>query len=211
MNVKDVESPIWEGETDRLELIFKRQRELMEKYHPIELGKGLLHDPDIPVNINHHNGQAVLKDFAWRITEELAEAGEAFFHLDDEHTKEELADAFHFLVELAILSDVEWSDILEDFVRDRLESLFERSGKEEFGIAVYNVLLSLGKAMNCLKNKPWKQSQILTDEEKYKENIVGAFYNIAVVCKSAGMDADQLFSFYFRKSEVNKFRQRSQY
>jgi len=140
MNIDDAGSVVVpEHEDDMLRLVFARQRELMEKYHPIEKEKGLLQDENIPVNIDSHLGQARLKDFAWRVTEEI------------------------------------------------------------------------GEAMNCLKNKPWKQTQMQTDVHHYLEEIVDAFHFFIELCILSGMSAEDLFTFYFKKSEVNKFRQRSNY
>lgn len=137
MNVNDAEKEEVTG--DKLEAIFIRQRELMEKYHPIEEQQGLLLTPDIPVNLHDPKGQARLKDFAWRVTEEL------------------------------------------------------------------------GEAMNCLKNKPWKQTFMETDEAHYKEEIVDALHFFVELCILSGFDAESLTDMYLRKSQVNKFRQRSNY
>lgn len=137
VNVKDVEVEFPEG--DMLENVFSRQRELMETYHHIERKNGLLQTEDVPVDLHSAQGQARLKDFAWRVTEEI------------------------------------------------------------------------GEAMNCLKNKPWKQTQMLTDEVHYIEELVDAFHFFVELCILSGLSAEDLFRMYFSKSEVNKFRQRSQY
>ncbi|NIV96156.1 hypothetical protein GWN42_26045 [candidate division KSB1 bacterium] len=137
MNVNDIEDMELEG--DKLDLIFARQKELMEKYHDIEKATGLLQTEDVPVDMHSAQGQARLKDFAWRITEEL------------------------------------------------------------------------GEAMNCLKNKPWKKTQMLTDVTHYKEELADAFHFMIELMILSGMDAFELAMTYMKKSEVNKFRQRSEY
>ena len=138
MNISDInESAPSEG--DKLVNIFKQQRALMEKYHPIEERNGLLETPDVPVDLDSRFGQARLKDFAWRITEEI------------------------------------------------------------------------GEAMNCLKNKPWKQSQFVTDKAHFYEEIIDAFHFFVEMCILSGLEAEDLYEIYFKKSEVNKFRQRSNY
>ena len=137
MNIKDVETPVNMG--DMLCSIFRRQMELMKKYHPIEKSNGLLITEDVPVDLDDKLGQQRLKDFAWRVTEEL------------------------------------------------------------------------GEAMNCLKNKPWKQTHMETDKEHFYEEIADAFHFFIELCIIAGLDAEKLYDLYFRKSEVNKFRQRSKY
>jgi dimeric dUTPase (all-alpha-NTP-PPase superfamily) len=124
---------------DRLAILFERQHQLMSKYHLIEAKNGCLTTDEVPVNIQTCLGQQRLKDFAWRVTEEI------------------------------------------------------------------------GEAMNCLKNKPWKQSNMETDEMHYKEEIIDAAHFFIELCILSGIEADDLFRIYLEKNEVNKFRQRSNY
>ena len=67
---------------DKLEAIFARQKELMEKYHDIELRSGLMQTEDCPVNLDDKRGQARIKDFAWRVIEEVGEALDAYYQED---------------------------------------------------------------------------------------------------------------------------------
>jgi hypothetical protein len=75
----------------------------------------------------------------------------------------------------------------------------------------YRVVEELSEATNCLKNKPWKQDAVLTDRDHFYEEIADAFHFFVEFCITAGLSASDLFKLYFRKSEVNKFRQRSGY
>jgi len=227
VNIHDVEkSDLPEG--DKLEAMFDRQRELMEKYHEIEKSNGLLQTEDIPVNINDAFGQARLKDFAWRITEELGEAMEAMDKHSEipEHAKEEIADALHFLIEFTILTG-ETSRFIsfctprpetEDTV-DNLDYLFSISAiKHEDCFGVYSigewvalVVRYLSQACNCLKNKPWKQSHMLTDAQVFYQNLLKTWVSFIALCLALEMGSEKLFALYFGKSDVNKFRQRSNY
>jgi len=137
MNVNDAKEETVDG--DMLKIIFERQKILMAKYHDIEKANGLLQTSDCPVNLNDAKGQARLKDFAWRVTEEI------------------------------------------------------------------------GEAMNCLKNKPWKQTQMETDVVHYKEEIVDALHFFIELCILSGFDAEELCDMYLKKNQVNQFRQRSNY
>ena len=212
---------------DRLNNIFVRQAELMEKYHKIEDKNGLLQTPDIPVNLHDSKGQARLKDFAWRVTEELGEALEAIrIHPDiPEHYNEELADGLHFLTEMTILSGMV-PDILvynapKGFSRDRLEKLYAIAKNEYEGVSarVYHALVfrtgktveALALTCNTLKNKPWKQSQMITDEAYFRQNLCTSWVRFIQLALCARINSDLLYDLYFRKSEVNKFRQRSNY
>ena len=139
MNVNDVKSKVIEG--DKLEFIFKTQKELLDKYLVIEgkngIGLGMV--KSVPVNLHDKIGQYVIKDYAWRITEEL------------------------------------------------------------------------GEAMNCLKNKPWKATHMQTDEVHFKEELIDAFHFFVELLLVAGVEDKDLVDYYHKKSEVNKFRQASNY
>lgn len=75
----------------------------------------------------------------------------------------------------------------------------------------YRVVEELSEATNTLKNKPWKQDFVKTDEAHFYEEIADAFHFFIEFCITAGLDAEKLTQVYFAKSEVNKFRQRSNY
>lgn len=197
---------------DRLDLIFARQFELLHKYHPIEKANGLSQTDDVPVSLHDRFGQARLKDFAWRVTEELAEALEAFEHNNYVHFIEELADGYHFLTELSILTGLTADAISPSRTIDKLDDVFVLSPdfiNPQKG--AWAVTQSLGLAMNCLKCKPWKQTHLLTDVSKFKGLIVDAHINYAGLCRVAGMTPGDLFAIYFKKSEVNNWRMRTGY
>lgn len=218
MNVDDVASQDILG--DGLLAIFQRQTELMEKYAGIDKAFGLanLHKwpPPSPLNLDNYAVQCLIKDFAWRVTEELTESTQALQEHAEifSHAKEEAVDALHFLVELAIIAGIP-----PEFVRRHPDSGVD--GLEELiatGPALggpdsnaYAVIQEIGNAMNLLKNKPWKQTQMMTDVPRFNTYIAAAFMAFGRFCASIGMDRNQVLDFYFRKSEVNKFRQRSQY
>ena len=75
----------------------------------------------------------------------------------------------------------------------------------------WRITEELGEAMNCLKNKPWKQTEMLTDVDHYKEELADAFHFFIELCIISGISSEELFLLYFKKSEVNLFRQRSKY
>ena len=101
---------------DKLEAIFNRQKELMAKYHHIEKRSGLLQTEDCPVNLDDKRGQARLKDFSWRVIEEVGEALDA--RDNSMHFCEELIDGLHFLTELTILAGIEPKDLHSYWVKE---------------------------------------------------------------------------------------------
>ena len=68
-----------------------------------------------------------------------------------------------------------------------------------------------GMIGNTLKNKRWKQSQILTDVLKFRRLLNETFVALIGAFVASGCSAEDIFTFYFKKSEVNQFRIRSQY
>lgn len=226
MNVDDVESvaPV----KDKLIEIFERQGELAHKYIDVEkrnrIGYGILPD-EYEHNLDSRFTQALLKDFAWRSVEEITEATEALGKQHDIHPQEEVADALHFLVELCLIAGISPEDVAvparPNSKGDMLDNMFD----VEYGygrtpevakvlntrMLVYNYVEHLGIAMNCLKNKPWKQTHFVTDKAKFKQAVCNAFHSLVDVAISFRMNADLLYDFYFKKNQVNQFRVRSKY
>jgi dUTPase len=220
MNVDDIKGdviPTSFSPLDRLDLIFQRQHALMEKYVPIEVANNLCHTPDCPVGLHDRYGQARLKDFFWRITEELTEAVEANrIHPElKNHVFEELADSLHFLVECCLLADVyaiefDMTNGLGDS-KCKLEGLCTADNGLDIEVGSFEIIYYLGCASNCLKNRPWKQNHQYTDIPKFRDYIKKCLPLLIDVLVSQGLSADEIFRMYWKKSEVNKFRQRSGY
>lgn len=193
---------------DKLEAIFNRQRELMEKYHDIELRSGLMQTEDCPVNLDDKRGQARIKDFAWRVMEEVGEALDAYVISDMVHFKEELIDGLHFLTELTILSDIRLYNTLEELVGMNKPDF--KPDDSMLNKVVTDLVMEMGMMCNCLKNKPWKQTNMVTDKIRYNIQL-GKVWNRYICLLSMFMDADEITNTYLKKSQVNKFRQRSNY
>lgn len=136
LDFPDTELP----EGDLLKAIFDKQRELMEKYEPIESGRGAITvKPELYGMVDHRKVQWRIKDLSQRVVEELMES------------------------------------------------------------------------MNCLRNKPWKQSEVETDKDHFYEELADTLHFFVELCITAGMDAEDLAMLYLQKNAVNKFRQDSKY
>lgn len=207
-------------EGDLLKAIFDRQKSLMGKYHDIELRSGLLQTEDCPVNLDDKRGQARIKDFAWRVTEELGEALDAKAHQD--HYQEELIDGLHFLTELTILAGKDYDTIISDHIpkyhEDHLQDLvcngkflIEDRGRADIEFWVSKFIESLAMMCNCLKNKPWKQSMMKTDREAFYSRLTDAWCCYTTILVASGMSGRDIANIYLKKSQVNKFRIRSAY
>lgn len=139
MNVKDFEDvEIPEG--DLLEVIFEKQKGLMETYEGIERERGFITVPP-----------------------------EQFGDLDHR------------------------------FVQYRIKDVNARAVEE------------LYEAMNCLKNKPWKQSEVTTDSVHFYEELADALHFLVEMFITSGLTARDLAAMYHKKHAVNEFRQESKY
>lgn len=209
---------------DKLQAIFQRQKDLWDKYHHIEVKSGLRITEDCPVNLNDRRGQFQLKDYAWRIMEELGEAVDAMNDFD--HHVEELIDGLHFLTEMTILAGKDWDTLEEDVMhKDRLDDLVERArgilsplyeenlspARDILPRMVTLLVKELGMMCNCLKNKPWKQSMMITDEAVFYYQLQKVWEAYTAILVNAGMNSEGICDTYLRKSQVNQFRQRSNY
>jgi hypothetical protein len=196
MNIEGVkEVPVVENQ---LEAIFKRQEELMEKYKGIE---GL---PPWPFDIDTKENQIWIKDFLWRITEELAEAVDASRR--EMVPREEVADALHFVAELFILTGIETPHPSLDEAVFVAESIVKIHTDGSFNACVYETMIYCGLIGNTLKNKKWKQTPVPTDKEKFGDLMWDMFNNLITVFVSLGCDDNDIYEAYFKKSEENRAR-----
>lgn len=88
---------------------------------------------------------------------------------------------------------------------------YNRDLYKSFKAMLWDVTYHLNIARNFLKNKPWKQSQMMTNEEGYQEEVVRAFICMMGVFYEMGLDEESLYYLYFKKNQINAFRIRSSY
>lgn len=98
-----------------------------------------------------------------------------------------------------VVAPDQYGNIDHRFVQWRIKDLMQRTIEE------------MMEAANCLKNKPWKQSELATDKVHFYEEIADAVHFLVEMCITSGMDAEDFALMYLKKAEVNKFRQRSNY
>lgn len=200
MNVNDARNyAIPEDAKVVAERIFARQVELEQAYNLIEK-RPILVDPP-----NTREGQVLLKDFFWRVTEELGETLDAKETGESrEKVWEELADGLHFVVGLVIHSQCY-------FIWEEVIQLPRPVLSDSYHYAVTWFVRSAGMLGNTLKLKPWKQTDIATDYKAFEGCLRTFILSYLRVCWSLGMTLPDLYDFYMRKSEVNLFRIRSRY
>ena len=103
-------------------------------------------------------------------------------------------------------------------VNKRIDTRFHQCGKfynkltySSYKYMMWDFTYHLNIARNFLKNKPWKQSQMMTNEGAYQEEIVKAFILMMGLFLAMGISPENLYFLYFKKNRVNKFRIESKY
>lgn len=97
-----------------------------------------------------------------------------------------------------------------------MSSLITTSGVSiDYPGVLWGITYVLNLARNCLKNKPWKQSGVITDENNFRSMIIEAFVAMMVLFRNMLRDKlewyDDLYWLYFKKNQVNHFRIKSKY
>ena len=117
---------------------------------------------------------------------------------------EELIDGLHFLTEMTILTGIDTSNWT-------LDNLLKKSSRQPLTELVSRFIQVLGMMCNCLKNKPWKQTMMKTNRENFYNHLQQVWEVYISILASQGFTEEDITDIYFKKSQVNKFRQRSNY
>ena len=226
VNIDDIKNVDLPEDGNVIKAIFEKQEILMAKYEPMEEKNGAI-VPHRPWKIDDKFVQMRLKDMFWRFTEEICEALE-FDHLlnfdnwkkrweEDHqirHFFEEMVDALHFLTEASIIAnlDIEYLEhrykaIMSTYPNFTAEEITTESIREH----CMAIIGEMGLAANTLKNKPWKNTHMSTDENKFKQLLQNTWNEYLTLMADLGMGPKELYILYVKKNEVNKFRQRSNY
>ena len=76
---------------------------------------------------------------------------------------------------------------------------------------IANVVFSMGLAANVLKNKPWKQTHMPTDVEKFKNKFIKVWADFGVLWQELQCSLEDVYVLYVKKHDVNKWRQETLY
>lgn len=204
------------------------QTKLMEEYKEIEKW-----DVNWPLDLNLKSSQLLIKDMIARAVEELAEAFESLLEGNTGNYYEELADATHFIFETLILADLPVESIYKNIgiLYDKSiksESKVKIKGKDplkdmfilvsnpltgpEITTWLWRVTFHLNLARNALRNKPWKQTEIMYNPEVFGDELSKALIQFFVGFVShPNSGIEKFFGDYYRKHRINLFRIKSKY
>lgn len=76
---------------------------------------------------------------------------------------------------------------------------------------LWDITYHLQIARNTLKNKPWKQTEMMTDEQLYEQHTKNATIALFRFFAFAGFTKESIYTIYFKKNKVNQFRIQSKY
>lgn len=101
---------------------------------------------------------------------------------------------------------------------DKEYSLFIQGGRRMYpdylkDLAFYSWLVTyrLQIVRNTLKNKPWKQTEMVSDKNVLKMEMINAFCALMDLFRFCGMTAKSITDIYWRKNQINLFRIQSKY
>ena len=100
-------------------------------------------------------------------------------------------------------------DLTNEFLRGG-RALSDNVGNE-MAILLWRFTYYLQLTRNTLKNKPWKQSGVLTDEGRYEHFMKKATEALFAFLAFSGFSAKSLYTIYFCKNKINQFRIKSKY
>lgn len=201
----DVPDKIWED-------IVLRQTQLMEQYKVIEQW-----NVTWPLDLNSKESQLLIKDMLARTVEELAEGFESFLLGNMDNTFEELADALHFLTEAIVLSGIkfgEWYDPIKVNVTPNTsigELVSSINRNDTVATHLWDVTYECNIARNALRNKPWKQTQMLYNKVEFENHMTNAVASLFRVFNLFGFTPETVWREYVKKNKVNLFRINSRY
>lgn len=197
---------------DYLVEVFNRQRVLMDNFHKVEMTNRaeLRNSPTLEKHqLETVFGQLRVKEYAWRITEEI---GEALAEKDLDKYYEEIADAFHFLIEMYLLVGIRPQDFDRTPTADGLstayflvEQIEEESRDNLTSSWEYWMFFikDLAQTMNLLKNRPWRVRFTNLDYVVFEEKMLATFYSFTRACMMTGVNRDILFENYMKKNKTN--------
>jgi hypothetical protein len=204
---------------ERFPQIFEEQRRLLDRFDDIQMSLGTLEcdwrhlKPERALRLQDRDFQMMVRRYASQITEELVEA----FAATEVHRPEELADALHYYVDLAIILGVTPIELAgAELGDDAWETAFKIAEQDvrwqDFTLTYYQVesITSLHLATNLLKNRPWRSDTRTTPWDLFLEMLVHAFRCYIRLCVCYKITPDMLYHEYFKKNAINHERASAQ-
>lgn len=128
---------------------------------------------------------------------------------------ESMGDKLDFLLKNQAELEEKYNDIERKhghFVPTWPIDINNRHDAQFFKDGIYRCIEEMAEATNCLRNRPHTQTEYVTDEEHFLEEFAGdAMHYFLRLFVMLGLSGEDIVKCYFAKSEVNSFRQRTNY
>lgn len=190
----------------------ENQRGRMQRFGQIERMNGFWR-PTQAFDIQEPHAQCLLRRYGWQIVEEVCEVRDAW---GGEHMAEEIADVYHFLIELMIAGefDADLCEILPQNLEDHFElrSIFLSSQRSHWSPANYwlSFIEQIGMTMNLLKNRPWRTDNRPTDRRRFIDSLRQCFVYFYYAADASNQTALSLSLAYSLKAKINEKRYQDQ-
>lgn len=197
---------------------FDHQYQMMIKFHEIESNNLKTYHPQNHslyhfemIDYCSYEGQRRLRELAWRIFEEIGELLDARYkEMPQSEQYEEIADAFHFLVEFFLVCGLNPSDFgsgkadaLKEIQKDIIDFTAQWRPAEEAWICF---LRELAMTLNVLKTKPWKATPKPFDYPLFRFRTIRLLETFVLASFCTGLPPSSLVTEYFKKAQINTTR-----
>lgn len=185
--------------------LLAKQRIIHENFEIIESNNCLLEwtgSATSPKDLERPQLQMKLRRYCWQMTEEICEALELAWCGSGRF--EEISDAFHFLLDLMIITQhVPNQVLIENYFDDQQNWLTNRVIHGTNNQMWLETIVHIGRFSNTFKNRPWKRSRKdLSNAQVHGrlENVLEAFVR---ACVLEDITCDMLLDAYDRKHIIN--------
>lgn len=90
-------------------------------------------------------------------------------------------------------------------------NIYTKEGQKKLKWTILCAAEELFELANCLKNRPWMQTEYEVDINQIYDELADTFNFLILLCLQLGLDPDKLVDIVLRKVIVNEFRIRSKY
>lgn len=192
-----------------LDYIFACQAEMIPHHVEKERKNNARWSCSTPVDLSTRAGQMQIKDFFWRVTEEVTETIDKFRHsASAEDIMEELVDVLHFLVEVAIHVGVTPYDLAPVNNDQKLQYLFDRRrvAMDSVDHSGYELIHELGQCAAMMKARPWRDKFPPVHKDDLIPHIRSAFMYLLSMFGLLVTNIEEIVEAFTHKYNINKRR-----
>jgi hypothetical protein len=200
-------------------------KELEESYlTALELYYSYNHEKVLPLNRNVPKNQLIFKDLYQNMVEETSEFLELYYELDQKERNknstailDEVADISNFVHVMMALFREEVPDFSINEAQKEASNVgfngedYINMNHISASYIVANMVYNFGMVCNLLKNRPWKQNQYFVNRSTLYKRLDKSYNSYKLFLSALQIDRETFKNAIKRKSDVNKFRIKTNY